>query len=230
MSKVGGWFKAKRVRGRAYLAEKNPVCTPSNRWWIYIMIAYAFAARAAVIFKQLNRHSVTVSMQREYLKSLMLFYIECVGAKVATLFIDAINDINEIVAKRDLNNRGADFRNFKTSTCCNPGPVRLRSQKECLLLELWILEEIDLIEQEHGDLLIAVRLESALKSTLDSLNGDSTFDESWGVVKYRFKYFQRFCGGVATVFSESFRSSITDLSLEGVLHCKQMKMISHIVP
>ncbi|CAI5704033.1 unnamed protein product [Peronospora effusa] len=81
MSKVGGWFKAKRVRGRAYLAEKNPVCTPSNRWWIYIMIAYAFAARAAVIFKQLNRHSVTVSMQREYLKSLMLFYIECVGAK-----------------------------------------------------------------------------------------------------------------------------------------------------
>ncbi|CAH0486143.1 unnamed protein product [Peronospora farinosa] len=81
MSKVGGWFKAKRVRGRAYLAEKNPVCTPSDRWWIYIIIAKAFAASATVTFKQLNRHSVTVSMQREYLKSLMLFYIECVGAK-----------------------------------------------------------------------------------------------------------------------------------------------------
>ncbi|RMX68214.1 hypothetical protein KXD40_004370 [Peronospora effusa] len=43
MSKVGGWFKAKRVRFRAYLTEKNPACTPSDRWWIFIMIAEAFA-------------------------------------------------------------------------------------------------------------------------------------------------------------------------------------------
>ena len=50
MIKVGGWFKAKRVRVRAYFAEKNPVCTPSDRWWIYIMIAEAFAARATVTF------------------------------------------------------------------------------------------------------------------------------------------------------------------------------------
>uniref|UniRef100_M4BQY6 Uncharacterized protein n=1 Tax=Hyaloperonospora arabidopsidis (strain Emoy2) TaxID=559515 RepID=M4BQY6_HYAAE len=116
MIKVGGWFKAKRVRVRAYFAEKNPVCTPSDRWWIYIMIAGAFAARATVTFKHLQGHSVTVSMQREHLKSLMLSYIECVSAKevsnvmksVTTLFINAINGIDEIVAERDPNNRGTD--------------------------------------------------------------------------------------------------------------------------
>uniref|UniRef100_M4C3V2 Uncharacterized protein n=1 Tax=Hyaloperonospora arabidopsidis (strain Emoy2) TaxID=559515 RepID=M4C3V2_HYAAE len=75
MSKVGSWFKTRRVRVRAYFAEKNPVCTPSDRWWIYIMIAEAFAARATVTFKQIQGHSVTVSIQREHLKSFDVFYI-----------------------------------------------------------------------------------------------------------------------------------------------------------
>ena len=43
-------------------------------------IAEAFVVRATVIFKQIQGHSVTVSMQREHLKNLLLFYIECVVA------------------------------------------------------------------------------------------------------------------------------------------------------
>ena len=54
MRKVSDWFKAKRVRARTYFAKKNPVCTPSDRWWIYIMISEDFAARATVTFKQLQ--------------------------------------------------------------------------------------------------------------------------------------------------------------------------------
>ena len=139
------------------------------------MIAEAFAARATVTFKQLQVHSVTVSMQREHLKSLMLFYIECVSTKgpfladggeadtldsnvwhvltsktfagslveaksfiddqgsfvseilasmddgevrdvvksVATLFINVINGIDEIVAERDPNHRGANSEDSK---------------------------------------------------------------------------------------------------------------------
>ncbi|CAI5720918.1 unnamed protein product [Peronospora farinosa] len=131
MSKVGGWFKAKRVRGRAYLAEKNPVCTPSDRWWIYIIIAKAFAASATVTFKQLNRHSVTVSMQREYLKSLMLFYIECVGAKGPFLAdggkADTL-DSNEwhVLTSKNFSASLVEVKSFVHS-------LRLRSQKECLL-------------------------------------------------------------------------------------------------
>ncbi|CAI5704103.1 unnamed protein product [Peronospora farinosa] len=55
MRKASGWFKAKRVR--------------------------PLHARATVTFKQLQGHFVTVSIQQEHLKSLVLLYIECVGAK-----------------------------------------------------------------------------------------------------------------------------------------------------
>ena len=72
MRNVVGSFKAKRVRVRAYFAEKNPVCTPSDLLWIHIMIAESFTVRATVIFKQLQGNSVKVSMQRYRLNSLML--------------------------------------------------------------------------------------------------------------------------------------------------------------
>ena len=112
------------------------------------------------------------------------------------------------MAERDPSNRGANSEDFKLPPVAPQDLVLIRnsefsaivrSQKERLLAR-WTLEEIDLIEHEHGVLLNAVRCEPALKSTLDSLNKDSTFDESWGVVKDRFKHLQRFCGRVATVF------------------------------
>ncbi|CAH0491984.1 unnamed protein product [Peronospora farinosa] len=185
-------------------------------------------------------------MQREHLKSLMLFYIECVSAKgpfladggeadtldsnewhvstsknfaaslvevksfsddqgsvvseilasmddvqmkdvvknFSTLFYNALNGINRIVDERDPNNRGANLKDFKLPPVVPQDLVLIRtsefsaiarSQKERLLAR-WTLEEIDLIEQEHGEMLIAVRCEPALKPTLDPFNGEITFD------------------------------------------------------
>ena len=61
----------------------------------------------------------------------------------------------------------------------------------------------------------------------------------------RFKILRDFCGGIATVFpntasvesdfsilgweKDKFRLSITDLSLEGVTHCKQCTVLSSLV-
>ncbi|RQM12400.1 hypothetical protein DD237_000991 [Peronospora effusa] len=136
---------------------------------------------------------------------------------VASMFINAINGINEIVAERDPNHRGANSKDFKLPPVVPQDLVLIRiseisaivrSQKERLLAR-WTLEVIDLIEQEHGKVFY--------------------FDESWGGVKGRYKYLQRFCGEVATVFpgssqvksdfsilklKNSFRNSIANLSLE----------------
>ena len=65
----------------------------------------------------------------------------------------------------------------------------------------------------------------------------TTFDEAWSIVKGRFKYLLRFCGGVASVFPGTsqvesdfsivkgektmFKKTLVDLSLEGILHAKQ---------
>ena len=75
---------------------------------------------------------------------------------VATLFINAINGIDEIVAERDPNNRGANSEDSKLPPVAPQDLVLIhnsefsaivRSQKECLLTR-WTLGEIDLIEQE----------------------------------------------------------------------------------
>ena len=68
-----------------------------------------------------------------------------------------------------------------------------------------------------------------------------SFDAAWAVVEGRFEILRDFCGGIATVFAntasvesdfsllgwekDKYRLSITDLSLEGILHCKQYKKL-----
>ena len=63
-----------------------------------------------------------------------------------------------------------------------------------------------------------------------------SFDTAWAVVKGWFEILRDFCGGIAAVFAntmsvesdfsilglerDEYRLSMTDLSLEGVLHCK----------
>ena len=64
----------------------------------------------------------------------------------------------------------------------------------------WSAREIDLIEQEHVEMLNAVRNEPTLKRAITSLQAGATFNESWNIVKSRFEYLQKFCGGLATVF------------------------------
>ena len=95
------------------------------------------------------------------------------------------------------------------------------------------------IENQHWPLISAYRQEPALKSALDTYVQVSikSFDTAWAIVEGRFDILRDFCGGIATVFAntaslesdfsilgwekDKFRLSITDLSLEGVMHCKQ---------
>jgi len=76
-----------------------------------------------------------------------------------------------------------------------------------------------------------------LQSALNSCDEKTTFDEAWSIVKGRFKYLLRFCGGVASVFPGTsqvesdfsivkcektmFKKALVDLSLGGILHAKQ---------
>jgi hypothetical protein len=81
-------------------------------------------------------------------------------------------------------------------------------------------------------------MEPPLKTALDGMTGKTvSFQEAWAPVAGRFEMLKEFCGGIATVFPNSttveadfsrlglekneYRKSLTDLSLEGVLHSKQ---------
>ena len=71
-----------------------------------------------------------------------------------------------------------------------------------------------------------------------------SFDMAWAVVKGWFEILHDFCGGIAAMFAntvsvesdfsilgwerDEYRLSMMDLSLEGVLHCKQYKMLQKL--
>ena len=112
----------------------------------------------------------------------------------------------------------------------------------------WNERTIAEIEIQHRQLSIAYRQEPALKSALDKYSEEvsiKSFDTAWAIVEGRFEILRDFCGGIATVFpntasvesdfsilgweKDRYRLSITDLSLEGIMHCKQYEVLSLLV-
>ena len=111
----------------------------------------------------------------------------------------------------------------------------------------WSDETIMEIENQHRQLCIAYCKEPTLKSALDKYEevDIKSFDTAWAIVKGRFEILRDFCGGIATVFpntasvesdfsilgweKDKFRLSITDLSLEGIMDCKQYDVLSSLM-
>lgn len=112
----------------------------------------------------------------------------------------------------------------------------------------WSERTIAEIEIQHRQLSFAYRHEPALKSALDKYSENvsiKSFDTAWAIVEGRFEILRDFCGGIVTVFpntasvesdfsilgweKDKYRLSITDLSLEGIMHCKQYEILSLLV-
>lgn len=95
-----------------------------------------------------------------------------------------------------------------------------------------------MIDNDYAEFLRAVRMEPELKAALNAMTNTATsFEDAWSVLGSRFRMLKEFCGGLATVFPNTatvesdfsrlglekneYRKSLTDFSLEGVLHSKQ---------
>jgi hypothetical protein len=110
----------------------------------------------------------------------------------------------------------------------------------------WSTEDINGIEREHSELVTAYRKEPAFRSALEASAcvDIPSFDSAWDVVEGRFEILRDFCGGIATVFAntasvesdfsilgwvkDEYSLSMTDLSLEGILHCKQYEILKEL--
>jgi len=115
------------------------------------------------------------------------------------------------------------------------------------LKQVWSEELIDRLELQHRQLLNAYQQESSLKSALNGCDGNTSFESGWSIVKgaCRFNVLMDFCGGIATTFpntatvesdfsvlgweKDEYRKSLTDLSLEGIMQCKQFDLMSRLV-
>ncbi len=107
------------------------------------------------------------------------------------------------------------------------------------------MTSIDKIEHQHTKLLVAYNSEPLLKSALDNCDKNTTFNAGWEIIEGRFEILKSFCGGIASVFpntasvesdflvwkweKDEFRMSLTDISLEGIMQCKQFEDLSSLI-
>ena len=100
---------------------------------------------------------------------------------------------------------------------------------------------VDQIEQEFQQLRSAYQSEPNLKTVLDGFDNMTSFSTAWNYVQGHFEHLQLFCGSMATAFpttsmvktdfsivkweKDDGRMSLSNFSLEGIMHCKQHEHI-----
>lgn len=177
--------------------------------------------------------------------------VDAISKSIASLFCGLVDGLSLVVAERDGDNNATDDNIGPClpldlcSTRASAFSAVVSRQKERLLRAKWTEGSIALIEDEHRELLRAYRDEPAFREVLDR-RGVSTavYDDLWADCRVRFPQLQEFCGGLAAVFpntatveadfsiinyeKDEYRKSLTDFSLEGILHTKQFDEVRNM--
>jgi hypothetical protein len=91
--------------------------------------------------------------------------------------------------------------------------------------------------------LFGLTLTTSLRKKIEACSDSTTqFEEGWQQLEGRYQVIQRFCGALATTFPntasvesdfsvigwerDEYRQSLTDFSLEGILHSKQFTQLN----
>lgn len=175
--------------------------------------------------------------------------VERLVKDIADLYLASAVGVSSIVAERDDANESDEalppvvphqLAAISHSEFC----TIVATHRERLVASGWTAITLDAMEQEHKDLIRTIAAEPVLRAAIDACNDDTSFDACWSIVKGRFEFLQRFAGGIASVFpgtaqvesdfsvvkaeKDDFRTALTDLSLEGVLHTKQFSMLTSL--
>jgi hypothetical protein len=112
------------------------------------------------------------------------------------------------------------------------------------LTKHWSADLIDKVESEHHELLVVNVREPDVKVTFDKHDKKTFYNEARDCLKGRFMQLRQLCGGLATTFPNMTSvesdfsivkwekndscSSLTSLSLAGIMHTKQFEQIKMI--
>lgn len=103
-------------------------------------------------------------------------------------------------------------------------------------------EQIEAIEEEHGEFVRAYRNEEGLRNAIDACDHKTSFKAGWGLLSVRFPALYEFVGGLATIFpgtstveadfsrlrreKDTFRQNLSDFGLQCTLHALQHEKLS----
>ena len=119
------------------------------------------------------------------------------------------------------------------------------TQQSQRYLAMYNAKELEILQEQHRNLIAAYRSEEILKRNIMDSKNSMSFSDGWKCIgSGRFTKLKEFCGGLATVFpgtltvesdfsivnfeKTEYRSALTDLSLEGILHSKQYTIIQSL--
>lgn len=170
-------------------------------------------------------------------------------SSVGRLFVDAAARISDIVCERDSCNAPSDplppVLPEELSSIDMRQLVNTVQQHRARLLPVFSQNGIEQICDDFRLFQRAFREEpvfqEAVKARANPLRG---FSEAWACTNNRFPNLQKFCGGLASAFpntatvesdfsvigweKDECRTSLTDFSLEGILHAKQYQCLKNL--
>ncbi len=156
----------------------------------------------------------------------------------------------QIQAERDSNNNAreleaplvmpADLVKMRPGVFINEVVDQYRGH----LTKHWSADLIDKAESEHRELFAVYARKPDVKAALNKHDEKTFFNETWDCLKGCFMKLRELCGGLATTFPNTMSaesdfsivkwekndscSSLTSLSLAGIMHAKQFEQIKII--
>ena len=118
--------------------------------------------------------------------------VDSLVKQVIKLYVKAAAGISRVVAERDASNESTN----ELHTVLPQELVHLKHSEFCAnvrehckrLLARWTATEIDIIEQEHQELVAAYHNKAPLQSALNACDYNIIFEEALSIVNSRFKW------------------------------------------
>ena len=106
-------------------------------------------------------------------------------------------------------------------------------------------QELDGLQDEFQELVCMYQRNETIKAALDACTSKTSFEGGWGILGTQFQKLNLLCSGFASVFpgtstvesdfsvigleKNEYWTALTDFSLEGILQCKQYKVVTKIL-
>lgn len=176
--------------------------------------------------------------------------VKCMIEDLCNTTLQLIENITDIVVERDSSNEPCTSTTYPAvlpfelvEMSGRDFSVLLQKQRKRLSYR-WKKHKIQAIETQFQELLAFAGRDKILQEKFNKCDPKTSFEEAWDMVGSRFEDLREFCGGLSTAFpgtstvesdfsvvkgeKDIHRSSLTDLSLEGILHTKQFEELSSI--
>jgi hypothetical protein len=175
--------------------------------------------------------------------------VECVGS----LFMEVVEGMGQIVALRDDTNSASDQaippalpHEFAQLSARDLFQMVLLMKERLLAAPGWTETRLDDVCKQHKTLLAEAKQEIVAKALKECGEENCSFTDAWAIpcLDGKYKDLLEFAGGFASIFPNTstieadfshlkyekdiWRKCLSDLTLQGILHCQQFPLMQSI--